>query len=151
MSILCKKCGNSGFVKNGMMKGKQRYRCKKCGYNFTEGDKRERSDKIKKQLVVKMYLNNCGFRRISEILDLPLATVFYWIKKAGQIVDEMVREKKESDAQNMSDIEILEMDELYTYVKKNQEKTGKQGRGRASIPEYGLLLIGSDLRLLRLQ
>jgi hypothetical protein len=58
-----------------------------------------------------MYLNNCGFRRISEILNIPLATCFTWIKKAGQIVDEIVKERKEE----IEKIEILEMDELYTF------------------------------------
>jgi hypothetical protein len=39
-----------------------------------------------------------------------------WIKKAGRIVDDIVRELKE-EAQ---DIEILEMDELFTFIKKTR-------------------------------
>ena len=47
-------------------------------------------------------------------------------------------------------IDILEMDELFTYIKKNQEQIKKQGKGSVNIPEYGLLWIGTDLKLLRL-
>jgi transposase-like protein len=61
-----------------------------------------------------MYLNNCGFRRIAAILDIPLTTIFSWVKKAGQTVDEMVKNRQEQ----AEEIEILEMDELFTFVKK---------------------------------
>ncbi|WPX97107.1 IS1 family transposase [Candidatus Bandiella woodruffii] len=89
-------------------------------------------------MVIKMYLNNCGIRRIAHILNIPLSTVFYWIKQAGKVVDEMVTNQKiEGDKRR---IEILEMDELYTYVKKKRIKQ-----------EYGLLSIGTDSKLLRLK
>ena len=36
MAARCKRCGSEEQVKNGFMKGLQRYRCKACGLNFTE-------------------------------------------------------------------------------------------------------------------
>ena len=42
----CKKCGRENYVKNGKARGKQRYLCKECGYNFIEGD-RKTNEKIK--------------------------------------------------------------------------------------------------------
>jgi hypothetical protein len=94
-----------------------------------------------------MYLNNCGFRRIAEILNIPLTTCFTWIKNAGRIVDQMVREQKYAS----EDIAILELDELYTFVKKSQKETKEQENIRTHIPEFGLLWIGTDLKLLRLK
>lgn len=70
-------------------------------------------------MAVKMYLNNCGFRRVSAILDVPLSTIFSWIKKAGKIVDEIVKNRNHEK----ETIEILEMDELYTYIKKSLQNT----------------------------
>jgi len=32
----CPKCGKKEKVKNGFMKGKQRYKCKCCGCNYIE-------------------------------------------------------------------------------------------------------------------
>ena len=32
----CKRCGSEEHTKNGFMRGKQRYRCKACGLNFTD-------------------------------------------------------------------------------------------------------------------
>jgi transposase-like protein len=147
MSIRCKKCNDTNSVKNGVVRDKQRYRCKGCGYNFTDGDGRSDYDADTKQVVVRMYLNNCGFRRISEIMEIPLTTVFTWIHRAGQIVDEIVSKHK----QEVTDIEILELDELYTYVKKNQDAARKLGKGSVNTPEFGLLLIGTDSKLLRLR
>ncbi|WP_323732646.1 hypothetical protein [Candidatus Bandiella euplotis] len=49
----------------------------------------------------------------------------------------MTNQKIEGDKRR---IEILEMDELYTYVKKKRIKQ-----------EYGLLSIGTDSKLLRLK
>jgi hypothetical protein len=129
------------------MLSKQRYQCQKCAHNFTEGDKRVKYDATKKNLVVRMYLNNCGFRRIAEILELPFSTVFKWIKNAGKIVETMIAERKDSE----TEIEILEMDELYTYIKKNRERIKKPEKGLENIPEFGLLWIGTDLKLLRLR
>ena len=39
--IECKRCGSTKTVKNGMVRGKQRYLCKQCGYHFVYGDERE--------------------------------------------------------------------------------------------------------------
>ena len=93
-----------------------------------------------------MYLNNCGFRMIAEILNIPLSTVFVCVKKAGQIVDKMVKERQEE----VEEIEILEMDELFTYVKKSQKELKGQKNLVIRTPEYGLLWIGTGLKLLHL-
>ena len=147
MSISCPKCQLSKYVRNGFVRSKQRYKCKNCFCSFTHEDGRNKYDNTSRSLVIRMYLNNCGFRRIAEILHIPLATCFMWIRNAGRIVDQMVRERR----QPSEDIEILEMDELYTFVKKSQEKIKRQENIHTHIPEFGLLWIGTDLKLLRLR
>jgi hypothetical protein len=82
-----------------------------------------------------MYVNNCGIRRIGHILKVPFQYVSNWVRDAGRIVEGFVDSRK-VESQNIS---ILEMDELYSYVKKNRSKS-----------EYGLLLTETGARLLRL-
>ena len=147
MEVICKKCKSNIWTKNGNVKNKQRYKCQTCGYNYTLGDRRKMYGADKKALVVRMYLNNCGIRRIAHILEIPLATVFSWIKKAGKIVEEMVKKRKDNEEK----IEILELDELYTYIKKSQERIKRVGRWKENILGYGLLWIGTDLKLFRLE
>lgn len=147
MTINCKMCGSLSTVKAGFIRDKQRHKCKDCRRFFTQGDSRVRHSNETKQLVVRMYVNNCGFRRISEILELPLATVFSWVKQAGKIVDAMVKARSD----NVQHIEILELDELYTYVKKNRARIEKQANVQVNIPEFGLLLIGTEAKWLHLR
>ena len=35
MALRCKRCGSAERIKNGFMRGKQRYRCQACGLNYT--------------------------------------------------------------------------------------------------------------------
>jgi len=147
MSISCPKCQSKKHIKNGFVRQQQRYRCQDCLCNFINGDARNKYDNKTRNLVIRMYLNNCGFRRIAEILDIPLATCFMWVKKAGRIVEEMVKERKEE----AKDVDILEIDELFTFIKKGLEESAKQGSLPIRTPEFGLLWIGTDLKLLRLK
>jgi transposase-like protein len=147
MTIECSKCRSQTAIKNGFVRNKQRYRCSQCRYNFIEGDARNKYDNKIRNLAIRMYLNNCGFRRISEILGIPLSTSFSWIKKAGRIVDEMVKTRQEQ----IQEIEILEMDELFTFVKKSLERTKKLKSSATPTLEFGLLWIGTDLKLLHLK
>ncbi len=60
----CKQCASTQKVKNGKVRGKQRYRCKHCGYNYVEGDERlNASLVVKKALAILLYAigkSSCG-------------------------------------------------------------------------------------------
>ena len=60
-------------------------------------------------------------------------------------MDEMVKER----VNHVEEIEILEMNELFTYVKQSQKELETQENLGVHIPGYGLLWIGADLKLLR--
>jgi transposase-like protein len=38
--VECKNCKSEKVVKSGKVRGKQRYKCMDCGYNFVIGDER---------------------------------------------------------------------------------------------------------------
>lgn len=68
-------------------------------------------------MALTLYLEGCGFRRIARILinmfekHFCYQIVILWIRKeAKRIESTKIKVKKE--------IQILEMDELYTYIKK---------------------------------
>jgi transposase-like protein len=142
MSINCKKCGSDAVCKNGIVVGKQRYLCKVCGMNFTEGDSREKHSYRIIRAAIELYLEGNGFRRISRLLkkifniDVCYQLVIHWIKSAAQKIDLI----KQNVSNQRSKVPLLEMDELYTYIKKNRIKS-----------EYGLLLIETGCVLLDLK
>ena len=78
----CKKCGSERVVKSGVVDGKQRYKCKKCGCNFREGDQRT-NERVaaKRSLCILLYAMAKGScRMIGRILGVDHALVYRWIK-----------------------------------------------------------------------
>ena len=143
MSIICKECGCGSYVKNGFVQETQRYRCKKCGCNFIEGDKRLKYGSRDHLKVIKLYLENCGIRSIERITGIRNSQISKWIENTASYIRRQLRlsERKIKDIQ---DIEIMELDELCTFVKKDQKM-------EENTSSYGLLLIDQQIKLLILK
>lgn len=77
----CPKCSSKTLIKSGFVREKQRYGCKNCFYNFTCGEKRI-SD-LTKDLAIRMYQENIGFRKIARILGVNHVSVLEWISRSG--------------------------------------------------------------------
>lgn len=117
----CPKCKSASNVKDGIVKGRQRYFCKQCKYRFTV-EQRGKPIYIKK-LALMMYLEGLGFRSIERILNVSNVTVMNWIKAFGEQIDDYRTPER--------NLEIIEMDEVHTYVQQKKTTAG-----------YGFLLIG---------
>lgn len=131
----CKYCYDERLVKNGFVRGQQRWRCQSCFRNQVAGDKRTKYDNKIKHQALAMYLNSSGIRSIGRVLKVPHQLVAKWIENAGRLVEQEILNLRMTPR----NISILEMDELFTYVQKNSGKY-----------EYGWLLIGTEMKLLRL-
>jgi transposase-like protein len=77
----CPKCRNSHHVKDGIIRGKQRYRCKGCRYRYTVERKSDVKTPVTKRLALAMYLEGFGFRFIGRILKISYGTVYAWVKQ----------------------------------------------------------------------
>jgi transposase-like protein len=155
----CKFCHSQNLVKYGKTNDSQRYLCKECERVQINGDLRSTHCNEAKKLAVILYLEGNGFRRIARILNqifkhskISFQIVHHWINSAGSFVEkEVARRKQNSSSNNKTELAVVEMDELYTYVKKNLVKTKKQESESVIIPEYGLLLIGTQVVCLSLK
>ena len=135
----CKCCGDSKLVKNGLSKEKnQRYKCKACGSTFCEGDKRLKHGLEKKLKAIKMYLEGVGIRSIERLESVSSPLLIYWIRHYAELIRKEIRLAPIPD--KLEDIEILEMDELFTYYKK-----------KGGLHMSGLLLSESGIKLLTLR
>jgi transposase-like protein len=121
----CPKCSCKKSVKSGKIKGRQRYKCKKCGCNYTVELKSTAKPKSMKRQALHLYLEGLGFRSIGRFLGVSNVSVLNWIKSFGKEVKELNSESKE--------IEMVEVDEMHSYISSKKTTFG-----------YGLLLI--DLR-----
>ena len=114
----CPKCESEEKVKNGFKNSVQRYKCKRCGYNYTKSKPYGYSIEVKRK-ALKYYLEGIGFRRIERLLGMSHVTVINWVKKAGGKIKDIVFEEKKAEK-----VDVLEMDELCINLKKNQTKGG---------------------------
>ena len=132
MTQLCTQCGSDRFTKNGSYKGVQRYQCKLCRRYFSE-EPRKFTYQQKGQ-AIQMYLNNVGIRKIARFLHCSSPLVVRWIKVFGKQVSAQLQNNAHKVSHQMP--AIIEMDEIYTFVKKNS-------KGQL----YGLLIVGEQVGL----
>ena len=134
----CKHCNSTKLTLSGIVKSKQRYRCKDCGKTSREGDKRIVHSLEKKIKVIKSYLEGVGIRSISRLENISAPMVINLIRTFSKKLQEKLHNQTVNE--DIRNIEILEIDELFTYVQKK-------------LPEstYGLLLIGAEMKLLILK
>ena len=67
MGLRCKRCGSEEHVKNGLMRTKQRYRCKACGLNFTDTPPRGKPLALKVAAVL-LYVSGLSMNRTAKLL-----------------------------------------------------------------------------------
>jgi transposase-like protein len=113
--IGCPKCGSEDVSKNGHNRGTQRYVCKRCGVTFSEKPKKFNRE-VKKQ-AIEMVLNGVGIRKTARFVKSSPTSVINWLKAAHKLL-KAVKEV----AKPMEKPDIIEFDEIYTYVKKNDSK-----------------------------
>jgi len=114
---MCKKCGSTKAVKNGMVAGKQRYHCKECGCNFRVGDNRT-NERIaaKKALCVLLYAMAKGsYRMLGRILRIDHTLVYRWIRAFGENLPE---------PEVSGEIRQMEFDEMWHYIGSKKESSG---------------------------
>ena len=113
----CRHCGSCSVVKFGIVANKQRYKCKDCGKSSRENDRRIKYSPQKKLKVLKMYLENVGIRSIERLEGVPNPLIIRWIRNSASIISEL---SKSSSTRKIENVEVLEVDELYSFIKKTQ-------------------------------
>ncbi len=113
--MICPDCQSSDVRKSGLKQGAQRYRCKACGRYMTDRPRRF-SAELKAQ-AVDMYLNNVGIRKIARFVGASPAGVLRWIRKEHAHLQARVAQA--NPPQDAAAPDIIEMDEIYTFVQKN--------------------------------
>jgi transposase-like protein len=101
----CPKCGSTDCAKDGLVKEKQRYKCKSCGYRHTV-QYRVISPAIKRQ-ALPLYLEGLGFRSIGRFLKCSHVAVYNWIKAHGESIEAIGC---------AAGVDVVEMDEMHTYT-----------------------------------
>jgi transposase-like protein len=118
----CPKCKSSHRVKDGIVRGKQRHKCKDCNYHYTVERKSDVKTPEIRRLALEMYLEGLGVRSIGRILKISYGTVYVWVKEWSSSVSFPRRE---------TPMEIIELEKMLAHIESK----------KTSAPHYGLMLI----------
>ena len=111
MELRCKGCGGEEHVKNGLMRGKQRYRCKACGLNFTDTPARGMPLAMKASAVL-LYVSGLSMNRTGKLLGVSTPTIQAWIEQFAKVY----AQKPAPEGRAV----VIEIDEMWHYVKKTR-------------------------------
>ena len=125
MGLRCKRCGSDEQVKNGLMRGKQRFLCKGCGLNFTDTPTRGKPLAMKAAAVL-LYVSGLSMNRTAKLLGVSTPTVQVWLEQFAQTY----AQKPEPEGRAV----VIELDEMWHYLKKSQSRCGS---GRLGIVLQG--------------
>jgi len=113
----CKNCKSGKVGKSGTVRGKQRYKCKECGYHFVKGDERT-NEKIAalKALCVLLYsLGKGSYNMMGKLFGRNRSLIYRWIREAGLNTDEPVIE---------GEIAQIEFDEMWHFIQSKKTNFG---------------------------
>jgi transposase-like protein len=112
----CPNCGYNQYVKSGIVKGKQRYKCKKCSYYFTVNKMGKQIDSYYVNKALQLYLEGLSYREIERILGISHVSIINWVKKYNI--------KRPYSFEYHSTYKILNAQELTNYFADSNNLTG---------------------------
>ena len=111
MEVCCKRCGSAKYVKNGLMRGKQRYLCKACGLAFTDTPARGKPLALKAAAVL-LYVSGLSMNRTAKLLGVSTPTIQAWLEQFAAAY----AQKPEPEGRAV----VIELDEMWHYLKKTR-------------------------------
>ena len=112
----CPHCHNATLVKDGLnASGSQRYLCKTCQRIHTPEPKPNGYPKDVREKALRLYLQGMGLRAIGRILNVNHQSVTNWVNA--------VSDKLEPTPPQPTAAEVIEMDELYTFIGAKKTKS----------------------------
>ena len=112
----CPNCGSNEYVKSGIVRKRQRYKCKKCNYYFTVNKMGKQIDSYYVNKALQLYLEGLSYREIERILGVSHVSIINWVKKYNI--------KRPYSFEYHSTYKILNAQELAKYFSENKNLIG---------------------------
>jgi transposase-like protein len=117
-AIICKNCQASSYVKNGQVRGRQRYRCNACGCNFTDTPLPGKPAAMKALALLLYGMGNMSYRMIARLLRVSHVSVDEWSRSAAEKLPEPARSAA---------VLVLSLDEMHHFLKKERQALALAG------------------------
>ena len=113
--LCCKRCGGFDYVKSGIVRGHQRYRCHACGCNFTDTPARGKPAAMKALAILLYGMGNMSFSMIGRLLGVSDVAVLKWVRAEASALPE---------PEVPAEVVTVEVDEMWHYLKKRLPSSG---------------------------
>ena len=110
----CPKCQSQAVVKNGKILGKQRHKCKKCGFQFTRLTPRGRPAE-EKAMAIALYTKGLSMNAIAKLFQVSTPAVMKWIKNFAQ---------KNYEKPAPASAIVVELDEMWHFINSKKTNSG---------------------------
>ena len=108
----CPRCGRRRLIRFGFVAGRQRWRCKRCRYQFTclEG---HGTPEPMKCAAVSLYGYGLSFNAVAHLLGTTAPSVLRWVCR---YVDQYCSKPPPGDAV------VIELDEMWHFLQRKDNK-----------------------------
>ena len=117
----CSRCGSEDNVKAGFNHGRQRYKCKGCGRQFTISEDRNAQNRAR---ALYLYIVGLSMRAIARAHGVAPSTVLYWVRNFA------LRAYEKPEPKGAVEVEL---DEMWHFLRSKKTRSG-YGRRIAAIP-----------------
>ncbi len=135
MQLKCLRCGCEQAVKNGFIFGLQRYKCKKCGYQYTRTKPHGRSDH-EKRTAVMLYASGLSMSMIARLVGVSVQTISRWVRTFYT--------KKLEEIPKMEPMKKVTLQQMLDFF----ESLSKEDLGRECFIFSAKLPSGTDIRIM---
>jgi insertion element IS1 protein InsB len=108
----CPRCGSRRLVRYGIVAGKQRWRCKRCRYQFTRLDGHGTPEPTKRA-AVSLYGYGLSFNSVAHLLGTTAQSVLRWVCR---YVDHHCSKPPPGEAV------VIELDEMWHFLQRKDNK-----------------------------
>ena len=115
MGLRCKRCGSEEHVKNGLMRGQQRYLCKGGGLSFTDTPAQGKPLALKAAAVL-LYVSGLSMNRTAKLLGVSTPSIQAWLEPFAAAY----AQKPEPEGRAV----VIELDEMWHSLKKSPNRSG---------------------------
>jgi transposase-like protein len=112
----CPSCGSGRIVKSGIVKDKQRFSCKSCGYHFTVNKLGKKIDDYYVIKALQLFVEGVSIREIERLLGVSHSTIASWVKQ--------YKIKAPAKSDYHPTYKILSHSELVDFMQNKQQVSG---------------------------
>jgi transposase-like protein len=112
-SFVCPRCKSETISKSGIVKGRQRFRCKECNYFFSVLKEGKNIDTYYVIKALQLYIEGVAFREIERILGVSHVSIMNWVKKYNI--------KAPENYEYRPTYKVLNHNELIEFIKSRDE------------------------------